>query len=199
MQPDCTCEKAVCMRRKAKQTFVYALLGILVFSLYLLIENLTGNFHEVIAGEVYRSAQLEKGDILEYKQKYGIKSVLNLRGENTGEAWYDTEIAETQKAGLVHLNFRMSAGHELTNEQAVALLTVMKNAPKPLLIHCRSGADRTGLASALYVAAIAKKGEWAAERQLWIYYGHLSFYINSSFAMNRTFERLEPILGFMDS
>lgn len=199
IRPNCTLVKAVFMRRKAKRTFIYAFSGILLFSLYLLAENLTGNFHEVIAGEVYRSAQLEKGDILEYKREYGIRSVLNLRGANPGEEWYDTEIAETRKAGVAHLDFRMSAGHELTDQQALALLAVMKGAPKPMLIHCRSGADRTELASALYVAGIAQKGEWAAERQLWVYYGHLSLYINSSFAMNRTFERLEPIFGFGDS
>jgi hypothetical protein len=49
------------------------------------------------------------------------------------------------------------------------------------------------------MAAIAKKGEWAAERQLWIHYGHLPLWINESFAMNRTFERMEPYLGFYDS
>lgn len=172
---------------------------VVALGLYLVVQLSVGNFHEVLPGELYRSAQLGEGDISRYNRDYGIKTVLNLRGENRGSAWYDTEVREAKAAGVTHIDFRMSAGRELPTEQAIALIQIMKDAPKPLLIHCRSGADRTGLAAAFYMAGIAKKGEWAAERQLWIYYGHLPLHFNESFAMNRTFERLEPYLGFPDS
>jgi len=170
-----------------------------VFAAFLGMEQLRGNFHAPLPGELYRSAQLQSGDIARYQQRYGIQSVLNLRGNNQGSAWYDTEVSEASEAGVQHIDFRMSAGRELTGEQVIALIDIMRKAPKPLLIHCRAGSDRTGLASAFYMAAIAKKGEWAAERQLWIHYGHLPLWINESFAMNRTFERMEPYLGFYDS
>jgi protein tyrosine/serine phosphatase len=76
----------------------------------------------------------------------------------------------------------------------------MRDAPKPILIHCRSGADRTGLASALYLAAIAKTNEKTAEGQMSIFYGHLGLPIMSrAFAMDRTFEMMEPLLGFLNS
>ncbi|MFD2031462.1 tyrosine-protein phosphatase [Ancylobacter dichloromethanicus] len=49
----------------------------------------------------------------------------------------------------------------------------MKDAKKPILIHCQAGADRSGLASALYLAAIKKNSaEAEAEAQLSIRYGH---------------------------
>jgi len=187
------------MRRLLKRTLAALAAGILLFSLFLSIQSYTGNFHAVIPGEFYRSAQLEEGDITRYQQEYGIKTVLNLRGANKGKDWYDSEINEAKARGINHLDFRMSSSRELTKEEAIQLIAMMKNAPKPLLIHCLAGSDRTGLASALYVAGVAKGTEWEAERQMWIYYGHLPFYINASFAMNRTFERLEPYLGFKDS
>jgi protein tyrosine/serine phosphatase len=188
------------IKERIRRVFLYigCVIGsaILLFALFLLFENLTGNFHEALPGELYRSAQLDAGDVARYQQQYHIKSILNLRGENKGSPWYDTEVKESAEAGVTHLDFRMKAGRELTLEQAKELIEIMHNAPKPLLLHCRSGSDRTGLASALYFAAIAKKSEWESEKQLWIIYGHMPFYINSSYAMNRTFERLEPYLGF---
>jgi protein tyrosine/serine phosphatase len=75
----------------------------------------------------------------------------------------------------------------------------MKDAPKPLLIHCLSGADRTGLASALYLAAVSKTNEKVAEGQMSIFYGHIALSISRAFAMDRTFEKLEPLLGFRES
>lgn len=171
----------------------------LLAALYFGLLQLNGNFHEAIPGELYRSAQFTPGDLTRYEARYHIRSVLNLRGEHDGEIWYNNEREEAQLLGIQHMNFRMNSGRELSHVQAMQLIAMMRNAPKPLLIHCRAGADRTGLASALYFAAIAKRSEWESERQLWPIYGHLPVRFISAYAMNRTFESLEPYLGFSDS
>lgn len=185
--------------RRLPRIVLYPMLAVAGIAVYLLALQIFGNFHEVIPGEFYRSAQLRSGDIAHYEKKYHIRSVLNLRGENTGKAWYDTEIREAQEAGVAHIDFRMSMKRELTKEQVLALIDTMRKAPKPLLIHCRAGADRTGLAAAFYVAAIAKLGEEVAERQMWLHYGHIPLWFIEAFAMNRTFEMFEPYMGFTDS
>jgi protein tyrosine/serine phosphatase len=87
----------------------------------------------------------------------------------------------------------------LTEAQAAELVQLMRDAPKPVLIHCQGGADRTGLASALYLAAIEKRSESAAKGQMSIIYGHIPLPITHAYAMDRTFEKLEPILGFSNS
>lgn len=46
--------------------------------------NLSGNFNTVIAGEVYRSAQPTAAALSTYAKDHGIRSIINLRGENTG-------------------------------------------------------------------------------------------------------------------
>lgn len=155
----------------------------------------TTNFHSVIAGEVYRSSQPSGAMIAELQKQYGIKTIINLRGDNTGHHWYDKEITEAKHLDIAHIDFRMSSGKELTQEQAAQLVEIMRDAPKPILIHCQAGADRTGLASALYLAAIAKTNEATAENQMSIIYGHLSFSFARAYAMDRTFEKLEPWLG----
>lgn len=160
----------------------------------------SGNFHSVSASTVYRAAQMDAAQLEKWADKYQIASVLNLRGENTGADWYDSEVKTAAKLGIQHINFRMSASQELTKDEVQNLLQVMRDAPKPLLIHCQGGADRTGLASALYVAGIDNGDEFAAERQLSLRYGHVGIPgISKAWAMDVTWESIEPMLGFHDS
>jgi len=158
-----------------------------------------GNFHAVADGEAYRSAQPNGTDLAREVAAEGIRSVINLRGENTGTPWYDAEVAESKRLGLTHIDFRMSSRRRLSQAEAAALIELMRTAPKPVLIHCAGGSDRSGLAAALYVAAIARQGEDAAEKHLSLAYGHIALEQNPAFAMDRTFEALEPWLGFVDS
>lgn len=171
---------------------------VVLIGLLLGIQLIAGNVHEVVPGQLYRSAQLEPSELNHYVKKIHIATVINLRGPNPNAMWYQDEIKESAALGVKHIDFAMKASRELTDEQALQLIAVMRDAPKPILIHCHSGADRTGLAAALYVAGVAKGTEWAAERQMWLNYGHIA-YIGAALAMNRTFERMEPLFGFTDS
>lgn len=171
-------------------------IGIGTYAGYL---QLTGNFSPVVAGEVYRSAQPSETSLTAYVKRYGIKSIINLRGENTGTPWYDEEVSTARKLGVAHYDFGMSAGTILPQDKAERLISLMAKAQKPLLIHCKAGSDRSGLASALYLAAIAKTGERAAEGQISLRYGHFSVpYLSAAYPMDESFERLEPWLGFND-
>ncbi|WP_370876886.1 dual specificity protein phosphatase family protein [Ancylobacter amanitiformis] len=165
---------------------------------FLGIEQLIGNFHTVVAGELYRSAQISADQLADAKARYGIRTVINLRGPSTRD-WYVDEVRESERLGLNHVDFKLSAEQELTPGQVEELVAVMREAPKPILVHCKGGADRTGLASALYVAAIARQSEAAAEWQLSPYYGHFSIPLFPSWAMDQSFERAEPWLGFKGS
>jgi protein tyrosine/serine phosphatase len=176
-----------------------ACLGLATIAGYAGIVVYHDNFSPVVAGQVYRSAQPNRASITRYVQQYGIRTIINLRGANPGEHWYDKEVAAARALGVRLINFRMSAKRELTQNQVQQLITLMAEAPKPLLIHCASGSDRTGLASALYLAAIAKHGEGAAEAQISVRFGHLSLPFIPGYAMDRTWEKLEAWLGYPGS
>ena len=169
-------------------------------ALYTAILQWRGNFHPVIPGELYRSAQPSPDRIAAYQQQFGIKTIVNLRGGKKGKAWYDDELAVTRRLSIVHVDYRMSSSHEFSQKKAAELLAILRTAEKPILIHCQSGADRTGLVAALYIAQIAQLGEEAAEEQMSIRYGHFGIPIlSAAFAMDTSWEKLEKWLGFSKS
>jgi protein tyrosine/serine phosphatase len=75
------------------------------------------------------------------------------------------------------------------------LIALMRDAPKPILIHCLAGADRTGLASVIYLQQIAHIDEDTAEWQLSPIYGHLNLPFLKAYAMDETWAGLEQLLG----
>ena len=80
----------------------------------------------------------------------------------------------------------------MTSKVADQLLDIMKNAPKPILIHCKAGADRSGIVSAIYGRAVAGWSEESAERQLSVYFGHIGIpYLSSTYALDESWEKLE--------
>lgn len=166
---------------------------------YLVVQIGRGNFHEVVAGELYRSGQPRGGDIDRYVRDYGIKSVLNLRGANPEKSWYRDELAASSRNGLVHADLALKADRALDDKEVAKLLALFESLPKPLLIHCDGGADRTGLATALYLASVKHADEWSAELQLSILYGHIGLPLTHGWPMSVTFERLEPRLGYSHS
>jgi protein tyrosine/serine phosphatase len=166
----------------------------------LAVEQAVGNLHEVVPGVMYRSGQLDAERLARIADEFGIRSVLNLRGAAPGEEWYDSERAVSSAAGIVHADFAMNSRELLPQERAEALIALMRDLPKPILIHCEHGSDRSGLASALFLAAVSGAGEAAAEAQLSIAFGHFSVpWLSGTWPMDESFERLEPMLGFPDS
>lgn len=171
-----------------------ALIGIAIGGHFTYLK-LSRNFHEVVVGEVYRSAQPSGHDIQRFSETYGIKTILNLRGANPGRAWYQQELAASENLGIHHIDFEMSSTEELSLARAHELVEVMRHAPKPLLIHCEAGVNRTGLASALYLAAISDKKPQDAELQLSLMYGYVSVWLTERYAMMRSYQKMEPLFG----
>jgi protein tyrosine phosphatase (PTP) superfamily phosphohydrolase (DUF442 family) len=139
-----------------------------------------GNLHAVSAGILYRSAQLSKAGTRWAVREYGIKSVLNLRGANAGSPWYDDEIAASGELGLAHFDYPLSAKRFVTSREIAEILDIVRKAPKPLLIHCKSGADRSGLVAALYRFAETGASAAEADRELTLVYGHFPYLTSRS-------------------
>ncbi len=148
------------------------------------------NFHIVSPGLVYRSAQMNASALATVIPQYGIKSILNLRGAGEGKDWYVGEINTSRELGVQHFDYALSATHELTNEQMDKILDTIRTAPKPILIHCKSGSDRTGLIGALYLYSLEGRPSESARHQLAVFYGHIPHLLwCDSIAMDNSFWR----------
>lgn len=152
--------------------------------------RLSGNFHPVDEGVIYRSGQLSGAQFVSRIQENHIRTIINLRGNNSGRPWYDDEMKASAAAGVHHIDFPISAGRELTDDQVSKLAIFLKESPRPILIHCEGGADRSGLASALYKLLVEKRSPGEASAQLSFRYGHFPWLGSRTVAMDRTFERI---------
>lgn len=173
-------------------------LPVLVLGLDLAWLETSGNFAPIVAGEAYRSNQPTPERLAEYNALYGIKTVLNLRGSARAGSWHDDEKAATEALGMTLIDMPLSASRELTDAEIRTLIDVLRAAEKPILIHCRSGANRTGLAAAIYLASVKHVDPAVAGRQLSLRYGHLSlpFGLGTS-AMDMSWEGYIALQGLV--
>jgi protein tyrosine phosphatase (PTP) superfamily phosphohydrolase (DUF442 family) len=179
---------------KVKNLIKFGLIGLVAIMFtaggWVALLRFTGNIHEINGSLVLRSAQLAPEQLAELVQTYQIKTVLNLRGEHKEEEWYRAELAVSEKRGVTHENLALSATHEPDDATLKQLIQTMKNAQTPLLIHCEAGADRSGLAAALYRLAIMGDAPEIASRQLSFRYGHFPWLWSRTGAMDRAFWRV---------
>ena len=152
--------------------------------------RLTGNFRPIEPGVIYRSGQLSGPQFADRIEENGIRTIINLRGDNTGQPWYEAEVKASKAAGVYHVDFPLSAGRELTDDQVTHLTGLLRDSPRPVLIHCEAGADRSGVASALYKLLVAKRPTQEASEQLSFRYGHFPWLTSRTAAMDRTFDRV---------
>jgi protein tyrosine/serine phosphatase len=170
-----------------------------VIGLYTAYLQFTGNFHVVVPGRLYRAAQPTAEEIETWHAHYGIRTIVNLRGAHPQSDWYKIERTMAQALGIGLIDFPLSADRDLSGDQVNELLGILSRAKEPILIHCKNGADRSGLVSAFYVASVAKGSEFYAELQLTPLYGHMPLWFLSSYEMDRSYEKAEPTLGFPNS
>ena len=67
------------------------------------------------------------------------------------------------------------------------ILNIIKRAIKPILIHCKAGADRTSLVTAVYIYSISHNYK-KAKQQLSLFYGHFPWLGSKTIAMDKSFE-----------
>ena len=135
----------------------------------------TGNFHVVIAGEAYRAGQMNSNELVRCIQRYHIRSVVNLRGAHPGRSWYEAEIRAAASQAAIHRSIQLSSTKPVSAARTSELIRIFREVPKPVLIHCDGGADRSGFAAAVYAAEMAHASQARAEKQFRIWYGYLPF------------------------
>jgi len=132
-----------------------------------------GNFHVITPGEAYRSSQMDRDELEHYIRKYGIRSVINLQGRHDGKGWYTEENDVCRETGARHYDLDLASDRLPSKSEIKALLDIFGTAPKPVLIHCQAGADRSGLAAAMWKMDVDGAPKSEARKQLSILFGHV--------------------------
>src|SRR5262245_16492403 len=106
------------------------------------------NFHAVQPGHVFRSAQMAPRGLRRAITRHGIRTVVNLRGCCADFPWYCDETRVTHDLNVSQEDVCLSAIRLPTPSEVRRLIEVLDQSEYPILLHCRQGVDRTGLAAA---------------------------------------------------
>lgn len=124
-----------------------------------------------IAPGVWRSNQPSPRHMAQMAAK-GIKTVLSLRGE-PNLSFFLLEKEACAKHGITLTTVQLGARSAGSRTAYLQLLDTFEKIEKPLLIHCKSGADRAGLASALWLLHMEGRPLKEARKQLSLRFMHL--------------------------
>jgi protein tyrosine/serine phosphatase len=149
----------------------------------------SSNVHVIETGLAYRSAYLWPDELAAVVEDYGIRSIITLSASGQEQDWYRgiQEVTSAKRVALYVMP--LSERTVLTSDQLRELVTLLRVAPKPVLINSRHGADRCGLAAAIFKYAIASRPVEEAGRQLSIRYGHFPYFWSGTDAMDASFRR----------
>ena len=124
-----------------------------------------------IDGRAWRSAQPAPHQIGRLAHE-GIKTVVNLRGSHpSGSYWLEEEACRRHGIKLVDFQVRSRAAPSL--EELRGAKRLFETIEYPMLMHCKSGADRAGLMSVLYAHLVQGQPIEVAKQQLSLRYGHI--------------------------
>jgi protein tyrosine/serine phosphatase len=130
-----------------------------------------GNLAPVIPGRVYRCNHPTPQRLARMTRTLGLKTLINLRGRTrSGSDALSREAAA--KLGLEFHDMAFESRGAPHRDRILRLHAIWQSMPKPAIMHCKSGADRAGLASGLIVLF---EGGTAAQAlaQLSLRFGHI--------------------------
>ena len=81
----------------------------------------------------------------------GIRAIINLRGRNDDLSWWKNETRIAEARGIAHLDAMLDSRHLPTANMLARLLDCFDAAPRPFMLKCSGGQDRTSFAAALYL------------------------------------------------
>lgn len=130
-----------------KKTKIRDLLNFLFLD-HAILRPLWPNLEEV-EGNIWRSSQPTYRNLKKLKEK-GIKHVLRLR-DNTDSINFKFEQEACRELNLSLTMIPLKARNTVNADNFIKLLDFFDKTEEPFVMHCKSGADRTGLAAAFYL------------------------------------------------
>jgi protein tyrosine/serine phosphatase len=122
--------------------------------------------------DAWRAAQPAPHNIRRLARQ-GVRTIVNLRGERDCGSYY-LEQEQCERLGIKLIDFKVRSRQAPTAEQINAAKELFDSVEYPMLMHCKSGADRVGLMSVLYLYLKEAVPLAEAKQQLSLRFGHFS-------------------------
>lgn len=126
-----------------------------------------------IAPELWRSSQPTPGHIAQFAAQGG-RTVVNLRGGREHGSW-PLEKEACDRHGIRLVDFVLRSREAPDRDTILGAKAFFDSLEYPILVHCKSGADRAGLFCALYLLVHQHRSLAEARRQLSLRFGHFRF------------------------
>ncbi|UFN50898.1 tyrosine-protein phosphatase [Roseomonas sp. OT10] len=130
------------------------------------------NWGVVAPGRLYRSNHPQPWQLRQAASRFGLRTVINLRGHRAECGSDALSRAEATALGLVHVDAPFESRGAPHKDRILRLAQILERVEEPVLIHCKSGADRTGLAAGLWLLLQGRPVE-EAKAQLSLRWGHV--------------------------
>jgi protein tyrosine phosphatase (PTP) superfamily phosphohydrolase (DUF442 family) len=131
------------------------------------------NWGVVVTGRLYRSNHPAPWQLRGAARRLGLRTVINLRGERVDCGSDALSRAEAAVLGLAHVDAPFESRGAPHRDRLLRLAEIYAAMAEPALIHCKSGADRTGLAAGVFLLLNGGKSADALDQLHWRY-GHVS-------------------------
>jgi hypothetical protein len=106
------------------------------------------NLAEVVPGRLWRGNHPTPGRLRRLTRELGLHTVINLRGHRRcGSDALSRE--EAKRLGLVHIDMAFESRGAPHRDRILRFHDIWRSARTPAFMHCKSGADRAGLAAGL--------------------------------------------------
>jgi len=124
------------------------------------------NFDTVVPGRLYRSGQPSRSQLDRWIREYELKTILVIKPTLRD---YGPELAAEHGIEIHHIP--LSTRREPTEEEWQSIKALLTDEEKlPLLYHCHSGSDKTGLVTALYRVEVQGWPVWKALLEMDLHY-----------------------------
>ena len=128
------------------------------------------NFAEVLPGRLYRSNHPTPGHLKAAARRLHLRTLINLRGpRHCGSDALSRDTAT--RLGLQHVDMAFESRGAPHRDRILRYAGILETLQTPALMHCKSGADRAGLASGLAIVLAGGSSADALKQLSWRF-GH---------------------------
>jgi len=130
------------------------------------------NWAAVAPRRLYRSNHPLPWQLAAAQRRFGLRTIINLRGHRETCGSDALGRAAAARLGLVQIDAPFESRGAPHRDRILRLAEIYAGMAEPALIHCKSGADRAGLAAGLWLL-LQGAPPAAAQAQLTLRHGHV--------------------------